>query len=628
MPSNCLLTATPMHDREAVAETIERGRATPAVGVNLAMTDDTLIDRLDAAVRAVASSLGSGSRACTDLVHLRERLRHRRLQVAVVGQFKRGKSTFINALLGAAVLPTGVLPLTAVPTFIFWRETPLIRIHFANGRQSEQIVVSDPDSARSALFHFVTEEANPKNQRGVERVELYYPAATLRGGICLIDTPGIGSTLLHNTEAALRVLPECDVALFIGSADPPITEVELDHLLQVKPKAGRTYFILNKVESLTADEKKSIEGFLRAVLSANSLIEDKVPILPVSARLGLSARQSHDTAAWEKSGMADVERLIVLQLAGEKQPLLQEAVIRRAVEILDQTCGEIGLRMKTLQMPLDELQQKSAVFSSALAQIQAQRASAADLLSGDRRRLVDELEAKTRTLRKTALSRLTDVVDNALSHRDGTWESEAKSSVSAAIEDIFGAAREQLVSEFTHRADTALAGHWHRLEELVSEVRRTAANLFEVKFPGEMEPEGFRLTQEPYWVGERIASRVVPDFDRLLDRFLPTALRRSRRRARILAETNELIVRNAEGLRWAILCGLDETFRAALDQLDERLNEVIAATEDVIRDALARRCDHTSSVQSAVQQLERSSQDAAAARRELLVSGRAERRAP
>ena len=63
------------------------------------------------------------------------------------------------------------------------------------------------DAIREVLFRFVAEEANPKNRLGVERVELFYPAGILANGTVLIDTPGMGSTLRHNTEAAMQVLP-------------------------------------------------------------------------------------------------------------------------------------------------------------------------------------------------------------------------------------------------------------------------------------------------------------------------------------------------------------------------------------------------------------------------------------
>ena len=121
-------------------------------------------------------------------------------------------------------------------------------------------------------------------------MELFYPASILADGTVLIDTPGIGSTLTHNTEAALRVLPECDASLFIVSADPPITEVELDYLRRLKPKTGRTFFVVNKVDYLNADEQRAVTDFLRKALTDESLIDASAQIFGVSARAGLSGQ--------------------------------------------------------------------------------------------------------------------------------------------------------------------------------------------------------------------------------------------------------------------------------------------------------------------------------------------------
>jgi len=154
---------------------------------------------------------------------LRQRVEHQRFQLAVLGQFKRGKSTFINALLGAPLLPVGVVPLTAVPVFISWCSSPLVRVRFLDCRPDEEFSTPDSNVICNFLFRFVSEEANPKNQLGIDRVELFHPSPLLSPGIVLIDTPGVGSTLRHNTDTALRVLSECDAAMFVISVDPPIT---------------------------------------------------------------------------------------------------------------------------------------------------------------------------------------------------------------------------------------------------------------------------------------------------------------------------------------------------------------------------------------------------------------------
>jgi hypothetical protein len=238
--------------------------------------------------------------------------------------FKRGKSTFINALLGAPVLPTGVVPLTAIATFIAWRESAQIRVRFIDDRAPETFEGIDADAIRAILARFVTEEANPHNCLGVDRVELFYPAAILRNGTIFIDTPGIGSTLTHNTETALRMLPECDASLFILSTDPPITETELSYLDRVSHHGGPVFFVINKIDYVAPEEYVNVAGFLRRTLAGHSAFGAQVRIFGVTARLGLAASQEHDSEGWERSGMAEIETHLLRYLASEKMQTLRQ----------------------------------------------------------------------------------------------------------------------------------------------------------------------------------------------------------------------------------------------------------------------------------------------------------------
>jgi GTP-binding protein EngB required for normal cell division len=599
---------------------VRSDRRDDRLGEGRTLAADALHSALDQASGAVIDSLGAESPLSAQLNTLRDRLQQRRLQIAVLGQFKRGKSTIVNAMLGAAVLPTGVVPLTAIPTFISWREEPLIQIQFSNGRPDEQFAVNTADRIYEVLSRFVTEEANPKNHLAVDRVDLFYPAPILADGTTLIDTPGIGSTLAHNTEAALRILPECDASLFVVSADPPITEVEIGYLRRLKSKTGRMFFVVNKIDYLTSDEQRTVIDFIRKALSDEALLDDETRIFGVSARLGLSAKRDRDRDAWERSGMAAIEDHLLHYLATQKVQSLHEAVKRKAADILAQAESEIELRIKALNMPLEELQQKSSEFAQTLDLIEEQRLTIGDLLSGDRRRLVGELEATIQTLRENASSKLKGVIDDGLSHADGIWEERVTSGVTTAIEDLFGIAREHFVEAFSRQAGNILLSHWQGIGALVEQVRRTAARLFDVPFTPEGEPEAFHLIREPYWVTERIASTLIPDFNRLIDRALPAAFRRRRRRTRIIEETNELIIRNAESLRWAILRGLDETFRGATAQLEERLSDAVAATKGVIEDALARRRDRSFASETELNRLGRSIDALAVARAAILGS--------
>jgi GTPase SAR1 family protein len=151
------------------------------------------------------------------LEELRERLAQGRLHLAVLGQFKRGKSTFLNAILGEEVLPASVVPLTAIPTFIYHDRLRTATVLYQDNRE-EEFTATQSEDLHTMLSRFVTESGNPNNRLGVSYVKITHPAAILEQGVVLIDTPGIGSTFRHNTETTLNFLPQCDAALFIVSA--------------------------------------------------------------------------------------------------------------------------------------------------------------------------------------------------------------------------------------------------------------------------------------------------------------------------------------------------------------------------------------------------------------------------
>ncbi len=563
-----------------------------------------LAEILGRAEPALETAVGSESPLLARLRILHGRLEHERLQLAVLGQFKRGKSTFINALLGADVLPTGVIPLTAIATFIAWGHAPLVSVHFKGERRALEFAAQTPDAIRDVLFRFVAEEANPKNHLGVERVELLYPADILANGTVIIDTPGVGSTLQHNTEAALQVLPECDAALFVVSADPPITEVELNYLRRLKSKTARVFFVLNKADYLKPADKSSVTEFLQMVLVEKSLIETDGRIFCISARDGLTAKQNGNDQLLQVSGIAELEEHLVRALASEKIRWLEDAVRSRAADIVTQALAELGLRTRALNMPIEELAAKSDEFGQALLAIEEQRRTTRDLLAGDHRRLREALDSRIDSLRQETARKLASVIDASLSGAVPlAWEEDARPSLSTAMQNEFETAREPFMSAFATDAGAALRVCQDRVSALVDRVRQTAAEIFDVPLGPDTEHEGFELGEDPYWVTEATSATLIPDPSRLIDQLLPARLRRPRLRTRMIRQADELIVRNSENLRWAILRGLDETFRKATVQFEERLDEIIAATRNVIRDALARRQNQSFAVQPELKRL-------------------------
>jgi GTP-binding protein EngB required for normal cell division len=557
---------------------------------------DTLATALNYAIRALQAGVGDDSGLIRRLAGLRKRLQDNRLQLAVLGQFKRGKSTFINALLGAPLLPVAVVPLTAVPVFIAWRAAPLVRVRFGNGA-SEESAAEAPDAIRDFLFRYVAEEANPKNRLAVQRVDLFYPAALLSGGTLLIDTPGVGSTFRHNTEAALAVLPECDAALFVVSGDPPITEVELDYLRHIKMKAARVVYILNKIDYLDPAEAVSVADFLRGVLENNGLWTSASEIFCVSARNGLAANERNDAKGFEASGMARVERHLVQHLAAEKSRLFETAMRARILDRLSHGISEIGLRIQALKLPLDELIGKAKLFETSLYAIGERQRITRDVLTGEQRAIREDIEAAIASLRTQASSELSGLLDQISNG------SEPQSTLAGVIERIFDTARSVLVDDYSRRTDAVLADYAGRIEADVNAVKRAAAAAFQIHFTESREAAAFALKHEPYWVTQEMHARLIPNVGRWFDRLLPAFQRAQRQRASSLAQIGELVVRNTENLRWALIRGTDETFRNAAASLQAQLDDAVKTTRGVIEEALVRRRETSFAIDADLERL-------------------------
>jgi GTP-binding protein EngB required for normal cell division len=527
--------------------------------------------------------LGQGYEHLAGLLgELRERLAQGRFHLAVLGQFKRGKSTLLNSLLGEAVLPTAVVPLTAIPTFIRPGQALAARVHFQDHREPRDVEVQTAGQLGEFLAGFVTETGNPKNTLGVAQVEVFHPAALLGKGVVLIDTPGIGSTFRHNTEATLNFLPQCDAALFLVSADPPITEVEVEFLRQVQSKVARLFFILNKVDYLSEEDRQTALEFLQKVLAAQAGVPAEAAVFCVSARQGLEARVKGDEGLLAASGLAQVERHLVEFLASEKAAALREAVGRKAVDTLGEALMRLRLAMRSLQMPLDELQQRLTLFEAKIDEARRQRVSASDLLAGDRRRMHEFLEEHAEHLRHQAREYLGGVVQEALACNGQAGEDEVQNALADAIPGYFEHRVGQTTEMFHQRMADTLRPHQQRADELIESVRKTAAKLFDVPYHAPESADAFEMVRQPYWVTHRWSSTLSPIPTGLIDRLLPASAQQKRVRKRLLGQVGEIVVPNVENLRWAMFQSIDQTFTRFGSALDRRLAETVEAMHGAI----------------------------------------------
>jgi GTP-binding protein EngB required for normal cell division len=194
-----------------------------------------------------------------DARSLAERIAEGRFYVACVGQFKRGKSTLLNALVHEAVLPTGVTPVTTVPTVVRYG-LPRARVRCAD--------LSWTSIELPQIEQYVTEQHNPENAKGITGVEVFVPAPLLTSGMCFVDTPGLGSVFPGNTAATQDFIPHIDAALVVIGADPPISGEELAIVATVARHVRDLLFVLNKADRVTERERSAAAGFARKLLES------------------------------------------------------------------------------------------------------------------------------------------------------------------------------------------------------------------------------------------------------------------------------------------------------------------------------------------------------------------------
>ncbi|MGH2344333.1 MAG: dynamin family protein, partial [Chloroflexota bacterium] len=204
----------------------------------------------------INAEVGQAARAAR-IRESRDALLEQRFTLLVLGEFKRGKSTLVNRLVGRDVLPVGAAPTTAVITRITYGEEPAARLILADGteravelgRLTEEITLAQTD-----------EGVNQRRHAGIARAEVTIPAVICRDGVDIVDSPGLGEHSTR-TEVTYEALPAADAVIFVadaaqlGSEDEGFVRerllgAEIDHVFFVINKWDRVF---NEAEDPAAE---------------------------------------------------------------------------------------------------------------------------------------------------------------------------------------------------------------------------------------------------------------------------------------------------------------------------------------------------------------------------------------
>jgi GTP-binding protein EngB required for normal cell division len=199
---------------------------------------------------------------------LLDRMESAAFEVGVFGRVSSGKSSLLNYILQADVLPTGVTPVTAIPTRISHGPIPQAGIEFAEAQP--QII------SLSELPEFATEQKNPENKKHVTRIFLKLPSDRLAEGVTFVDTPGLGSLAVAGAQETIAYLPRCDLGIVLIDASAGPTEDDLV-VVQALYQAGASAMILiSKADLFSSSDRDQMIRYVKTSLREKLRLEAPV----------------------------------------------------------------------------------------------------------------------------------------------------------------------------------------------------------------------------------------------------------------------------------------------------------------------------------------------------------------
>lgn len=503
----------------------------------------------------------------------REALEHETLRVAVLGLFKRGKTTLVNALLGREVLPTGILPLTSIPTEVL-PGSEQCTVVFLDGQRA--------DIPISEIPGYVTEAQNPKNRKKVARVQVHVPAPLWAPSVVLLDTPGIGSTYTESTETTYRVLPEVDAALFLLSADLPITEAEQRFLKDVAQYAAKFFFVFNKSDLLGPGELEEALSFTRQALT-NGCGFQEVRLYPLSSRDALRAIRSNDSELLRRSNLSAFLKEFTDFLRREKGETVVAAATARALRFATELRSILEFQRQGLRMSEEEFLQRADAFRRGVERLREERRSVEAVLDRDVAETMAWVDRELQRFKETQAPRLLPTMQkftlNASGRRGRALVEEVNQMLRREVLAILGPLQTELEAEAARKFGERIRRYGERMEEVVSGL----ASLLKEHFGIALEPVSVK---EPF----SLESRLYPHVEGLYEEtlmgqtmlFLPASVLR-RRILQLLKHHVALeLDKQAGRIRADLLERLQTSSRKYKGKLAERVEDLLTSFQQAL----------------------------------------------
>ncbi|WP_298706784.1 dynamin family protein [uncultured Veillonella sp.] len=290
-------------------------------------------------------------------------------RVVVLGEFKRGKSTFINALLGEDILPTDVLPETAIITNLLYATEPRLQVVYKNKTIEEKPLTAEAMAQFSA-------QADTQYTDTIDYIKVGYPLDLLKPKICLVDTPGVADLEESRSDITYGYLPRANGVIFLLDANTPFTKTEKDFIEQHILPLGisEIIFIVNKYDHVDEEEDEDFLDDLQARITQAFIADDGTALLkdiklfPASALMARRGQLQHNEALLEESGIPVIAEALrsmlgVSSLEQKKTTYYTKAMTR----LVERIIRDVERTLQLGESSLTELQATGSRLDALMA---------------------------------------------------------------------------------------------------------------------------------------------------------------------------------------------------------------------------------------------------------------------
>ena len=308
-------------------------------------------------------------------------------EVAIVGEFKRGKSTLINAILGQEVLPADVLPATATLNRVTYSKDPYVVVEYKDG-SSEKVDINH-------LADYVTKLSfeSEKKAETVKEATVYYDTDFCKNHVDIIDTPGLNDDE-QMTNVTMSILPEIDAAVFVISANSPFSQFEKEFLenKMLTSDLGRIIFAVNcfgtfskededrivetvekRICSYVMDKAKKVMGENSKEFAVYKRKIGKPKVIGVYAKKALMAKEAHDDAMLAESNFPKFESVLETMLTKERGSITLQILANKIISSGSEIINSIVIHENALVMETDEFMEKYQLAIEEIEEIRTKK---------------------------------------------------------------------------------------------------------------------------------------------------------------------------------------------------------------------------------------------------------------